>query len=801
VLVLAAVAVGCGARAAGAADETPAPRTLALKVVDRATGEPIKGAAVKAQVDRKSTDAATDAEGRLGVQLAAAPNFVMISVKADGYVPLQVTWRREGSAIKVPDEYTLKLERGTTIGGPIRDEQGKPVAGATVYLLVPGQNRQGEPRVNFWDYPVKTDDQGRWRCGLMPADLDDLWIRLAHPDYVSDNSYGETPRPTIPDLRKGTGVMVMKRGLAVEGRVIDADTGRPIQGANVAQGRDRFGSHYPEATTDADGRFAFKNARPGETVLTVRAKGRAPDLKTVTPGPGAAPVEFRLGPGRTVRGRLVDQQGRPVAGAFVAADTWRGCRSLMWRVDTDAEGRFRWDEAPPDEVLIDMGKQGFQSVRHKPITPSDDEYTFTMPGPLRIKGTVVDASTGKPVPEFTVISGIDWGNGQRPHWERDSARRMTEGSYELTFTEPYPRRLVRVEAPGYKPAVSPAIKSDAGDTTFDARLEKGRDAAGVVWQADGTPLEGADVVLVDAKQPPFIQDGRAPDLRNNLVEKTDAFGRFSFPPQDGPFGILVLHDKGFARTDLAGLEKNEAVVVQPWGRVEGTVLVGGKPGAGAQLMLNASPRQPSGMPLMNFMSNATADDKGRFAFDRVPPGEATVARGVRVNDRMTTYVNSTPVDVEAGQTARVQVGGTGRPVVGRVTANGGAAVGVSFPPHANHIRAKVKPPVLPEGLNPEQRAEWMRVWGQTVEGKAYRRAASLHFPVMVEPDGSFRAEEVPAGTYTLMIQAHPPGAGQQVPFGEPLATATREFDVPEIPGGRSDEPLDIGTVDLKWKPK
>jgi peroxiredoxin len=48
-----------------------------------------------------------------------------------------------------------------------------------------------------------------------------------------------------------------------------------------------------------------------------------------------------------------------------------------------------------------------------------------------------------------------------------------------------------------------------------------------------------------------------------------------------------------------------------------------------------------------------------------------------------------------------------------------------------------------------------------------------------------------------MIQAHPPAAGQQVGFGEPLATATHEFEVPEIPGGRSDEPLDIGTVELK----
>ena len=62
-----------------------------------------------------------------------------------------------------------------------------------------------------------------------------------------------------------------------------------------------------------------------------------------------------------------------------------------------------------------------------------------------------------------------------------------------------------------QPAVSRAFRSDEGEQVFDIRLEKGRDAAGVVRLPDGTALEGADVVLVPAKQNIYVQDGRGPD--------------------------------------------------------------------------------------------------------------------------------------------------------------------------------------------------------------------------------------------------------------------------------------------------
>ena len=68
---------------------------------------------------------------------------------------------------------------------------------------------------------------------------------------------------------------------------------------------------------------------------------------------------------------------------------------------------------------------------------------------------------------------------------------------------------------------------------------------------------------------------------------------------------------------------------------------------------------------------------------------------------------------------------------------------------------------------------------------------------MLGRDGSFRIEDVEAGTYDLVIVVdEPPHNPQDSPSHKALGTARREVIVPEMPGGRSDEPLDLGTIPL-----
>ena len=73
-------------------------------------------------------------------------------------------------------------------------------------------------------------------------------------------------------------------------------------------------------------------------------------------------------------------------------------------------------------------------------------------------------------------------------------------------------------------------------------------------------------------QPAFITNGRPPDSIDHRVVKTGADGRFAFPPQEPPYTILVLHDRGFAEQTVdAKPSAASDLTVEPWGRIEGTL--------------------------------------------------------------------------------------------------------------------------------------------------------------------------------------------------------------------------------------
>jgi hypothetical protein len=744
--------------------EAKTEQILNLRVISKATGEPIPDAELSIRTMQEQHEDKTDKDGRCRITLGEKmPEYLRVEIRKEGFVPIRLSWRQTASLSAIPAQYTLALERGTSIGGIIHDEQGNPIEGVSVYLLVPGGDEI--ERAAIWDHAEKTDAEGRWRCDIIPSKLDDIWIRLAHPDYISDEMYGKTPKPTIEQLRAMTGVMVMKQGLTVSGRVIDAND-RPIERASVAQGSDRFGSHYPSTQTDSEGRFEFKNARPDEMVLTVQANGYSPDLKSFTVYKGIEPLEFRLEPGHTIRGRITDTAGNPVSGAFVAADTWRGHRSLEWRVDTNAEGRFEWNEAPPDEVLIDMGKQNYMSVRNYVMSPSEKEYEITMPPELRIRGKVVDAETGEPIPEFNLLTGIDWGGDRPISWERRSIKTFTQGHYEIEFSYPYPAHLIRIEAEGYKPGISRPIGSDEGEVTSDFKLEKGAGPAGIVHLSDGRPASGAEVILCTPSQGAYIRNGRNQQRRDSQYVETKEDGKFSFPVQTDAYAIIVLHDEGYLELGESELSESSELTLQPWATVTGKVFIGKNQASNETVQLGFDRPYDRNQPRIYHDYQAVTDSNGSFVLEHVPPGEARISRSIKISDRIRTFSHSMSVEVKAGETVNVTIGGTGRPVTGKVE--------------------------VPDYL--KEKFDWQNTdYGLRVDSSngPYRQ-----FGFKIEGDGSFRIDDIPAGNYYLYVNAYEPAADPRAFRGKRIGSLSRHFNIPEMPGGRSDEPLELGVLEL-----
>ena len=112
-------------------------------------------------------------------------------------------------------------------------------------------------------------------------------------------------------------------------------------------------------------------------------------------------------------------------------------------------------------------------------------------------------------------------------------------------------------------------------------------------------------------------------------------------------------------------------------------------------------------------------------------------------------------------------------------------------------------PITPDFMtrDAKKRRDFRRKWYQTDEGKAYLRNRRFHmFPVA--PDGRFRIEDITAGSYSLSITAgSTPGLTHPVTRNRVEGTIECEVEVAAIPGGHSDEPLDLGTMPLKLEVK
>ena len=402
--------------------------------------------------------------------------------------------------------------------------------------------------------------------------------------------------------------------------------------------------------------------------------------------------------------------------------------------------------------------------------------------------------------EYHRFSNPD-GQLRQVNWNRRWTWQVpAEGQFEIEYSHsPVAAVAVRIEADGYKPATSAPFKLEAGDVTFDARLEPGSGPSGVVHGLDGRPLAGATVVLSTRSLRAQLYNGKFHETGYPQV-LTGADGRFRFPAQIEPFRVFVHHAQGFAEADQKTLAGSPDLTIHPWGRVEGIVKIGSRTATGVQVGLAEEPERwnaDEAMPVTQGQVQIT-DARGHYAFEHVIPGELSVTRYFHL-ERLSYSVgvgDSRIVLVEPDKTTWVDLGGTGRPVIGRFVLPSGIKPDALFS-RVNQTLELIQPePPYPAGLNRQGREAWLAKWLTTDEGKAHTRS-NRTYDTNVRPDGRFRVEDVSAGKYELHAEVHEPAQGLPGTYGPELASITTEITVPEIPGGRSDEPLDLGTIELK----
>ena len=197
---------------------------------------------------------------------------------------------------------------------------------------------------------------------------------------------------------------------------------------------------------------------------------------------------------------------------------------------------------------------------------------------------------------------------------------------------------------------------------------------------------------------------------------------------------------------------------------------------------------------------------------RVQPGQMSVSRTVTLpmtgQSWMSMPTSSATVTVEAGKTAQVSIGGTGRPVVGRlnlpkeVTDRSRLDL-LDVHAHDQGRLPQARDARRREGIGADAAAEVARRVhevrrGQGVPGGDGQSAAGP--PPVTRWSASPTAHSAPTTSRPALpdldrdLESEP---RRHLRPGRHLATASADVTVPDMPGGRSDEPLEVPTLEMK----
>jgi uncharacterized GH25 family protein len=750
----------------------------------------------------------TDGEGRLTVLRPAQAERLVVMIQQPGYGPYWAAWESRGHPENIPDKFVAELDAGWPVGGVVVDGDGNPVEGATVDTNMRFKKRPGDTQELGVGTEAVTDAEGRWRYDCVPDSMREVFVSIDHRDFMPErrvltrSEFGielsATPAAKIP----------LKRGVMVTGTVTD-ESGKPIADAVVYS---QFLNENRQAETASDGTYFLAGCEPRMARIVVRAKGRALDMKEVRVEPGMDPVDFTLKPGGKIRVRVVDENGKPLPGARIFFQRWRGHIDYFEfehvNQYTGADGVWRWDEAPLDEFKADICPPNGMQLEKQSLVARDGEYVFKRVPLLVISGKVIDAESKEPIDNFRVVPGNRW-EDRRMFWSQNESYQATDGSYRMTRNGGNTTHMIRVEANGYQAATSREISFDEGNVMIDFELKKGQNIAAMIEQPDGTPAAGAKVAVGVGGSQINVNNGDIDDGSTYAARFiADDVGRISIPPPDSQFQLVITHPSGFAHHKSSEAVIPEAIKLTPWARIGGVFRVGQNPAANVTLNINTNTMHSYGEDLPSIFTHheTTTGANGSFVFERVLPGKGRIGRRIvfMVDDGATEVTSSKMVSLqlEAGETTHIELGGDGRAVVGRLAPPAGHNANVLWNFAMIRMRAALdqpKPaePPADEQNDRERYQAWWKEWTATEEGKAWRtkyeayetqRDAAPYFTASVARDGSFRIDDVPAGDYALDVDL----SGRA-----PIRLSNYRVSVPTIETEQPDQPIDLGILALE----
>jgi RNA polymerase sigma factor (sigma-70 family) len=803
---------------------------LQLDIVTADTGQPVPNARIEywrwegTASARLNLTANRFGQCSVPVPRGTTTQLILVS-QCDGFADTRLAWRPDRGEV-IPEQYTLRVARSVPIGGMVVDAEGQPVAGAEVGFntrVDAGLETYPESDNFSWPFWVtaETDAEGRWRIDRIgEAALRTIHGSATHSEHVRSDPGVSASQDleAVSRLIAGTHVFRLGRGVVAQGVVLDGAR-QLVSGAKVTVGY--MGEvNRREAITGADGTFRLVGCKPGATLLTAEASGFAATTMEIDLTESSDPFEVTLSPGQLLRLRVVDANGIPVPGARVTLDTLahfavdlRGQQpspvQTRFHRQTDMDGRVEWHEAPDRELNFHISAPGYMREDGFRVIPDGVEHEIVLESALTISGTVTDERSGELIPRFRIITGLpepDIGGSRRMMWSSIDRfwLNFEGGRFHHVFEEPAvsgtrepPRFIFKIEAEGYAPVVTRVVQAHEGEARFDVRMRSATATAVTVLLPDGRPAADADIGLVAPGSRlrliagGFSREGGSTSGGSLLV--CDQDGQFRLSPDEAVLQVIAAHPEGFAETTPDLLRMDPVLRLEPWGRLEGTYLSGGKAAADRELRVQYGSGDFDMISTDFSTFRVKTDRDGAFAFPRVPPGRHSLVRllvephGNSTGGQIWTHSSLGSVEIAPGETTTVVIGAA----VYTVTARLEWPEGVRREDHWE-VRAWLTTPVPPVPPDVQEDRALLAAWFRQPEVRA-AVANRQHFQLSESMDGIWVAEDVPPGEYRLGVSAF-----ESTEAGGQLIMHAQVSDIPvSVPDDPPTGILDLGLIPLE----
>lgn len=347
-----------------------------------------------------------------------------------------------------------------------------------------------------------TDAQGRFEIRGLPRSTHNAGVD--HPPFLRWSEQCELDDAGVE--------VVLQTGRILRGRVLDA-AGRPAPTARVRTWPAARAIEYDdEGGFIARGLSVLSDSPFGLKSYAVAARLEGHAIQVVQPvevrTDGTSFLDLRLEREQIVAGRVIDTEGRPIAGVelwiegdremdsgakYPRRSTWEFCNGLD-EAKTDEEGRFRFTRLYPGTFTVHAvsPEDEHQSVELVTRAPNESVELVLDPSAMRkvvLTGEVRDSSTGEPIRAFTVLPFIDGG-------ARGKGFESADGSFEFVGLAPGPITIA-VDAPGYAQRRLPAREFTIGEHDLAIDLAPARRVEVRVVDEHGAAYTSAAIEVRD----------------------------------------------------------------------------------------------------------------------------------------------------------------------------------------------------------------------------------------------------------------------------------------------------------------